>query len=71
MSSELEPAEHGGRYGEQGEQQMAVVAELADPDEQMNDRERQARRGHHAPDDDDPAHGVPKSGGPVPVRYAT
>ena len=53
---QLEGAEDRRRDGEREKQQMGVLRLLLEPDEQMNDAERQTRRGHRDPDNLDPVH---------------
>ena len=53
---QLEGTEGSGRDRQGEEQQVGVVRPLLEPDEEVDDAERQARRGHCDPGDFDPAH---------------
>ena len=62
---QLEGAEGGGRDRQREKQQVGVLRSLLEPDEKMDDTERQARRGHHDPGDFDPVHLVTDAEGAV------
>ncbi len=53
---QLERAENSGREGKREEQQVGVLRSLLEPDEKMDDTQRQTGRGHHDPGDLDPVH---------------